>query len=76
MRLKHLQHRRPRAVDDRHACQERGTDVERQDGVFWRVWKRVLLGEYGIEIGNDGTEETVAPEIAIARGWPGDAANE
>ena len=74
--VQHLQHRWPCAVNDRHACQERGSDAEWQDGVFWRMWKRSLPGQYGIEIGDDGAEEPVAPEIAVTRGRPGDAAHE
>jgi hypothetical protein len=39
--------------------------------VLQREWKCGLIGEYGIEIGNDRAEETVGPEIAVARSGKG-----
>lgn len=70
MRLKHLQHFRAGPLHDCDACQERRSDVERQNWMLGRGRKRNLVGEDVIEIRDNGTKNSIAPEFGVAREWP------
>ncbi|ABD55925.1 hypothetical protein [Jannaschia sp. CCS1] len=74
--LQHLRHCQSCAVDDCNTGQECRSDLERWDRVLWREQERGLSGDNGIEIGNDGAEEAVSPNIAVARRWPRYTAHE